>query len=427
MNRMKNYITIIFLSFIISNVHGQVTELSLSAAIEKALESNYGIIISKTDVTIAEINNDWANTGRYPSINFSASDANSYSLTDQSSNVRLSAGLGLNWTIFNGFKANITKAKLDQLEILAKGRSTVVIESTIQDIILTYYNILLQKEELKVLQKVMKLSEDRYEYEKARHELGGTVSYNVLQAKNLYLNDKSNYMNQEVTYNNSVRNLNFLLGTDPYAYWNLTEGFQPDTLSYNLSDLYEKMISNNSTLQNQYVNGVIQKKETELLKSNLYPSINFSTGIDNSYTMNSSSGNSSAVSPYGNISLSFSFFTGGVRKKAIEVAKINENISDIETSEMKHSLTNQLYNEYDIYNLRKNLLLVATESLEASEISLKIAEEKYKTGAINSFNYRDIQLNYLNTAQLQLQAIYNLVYSKTSLTRLTGGFMNKEN
>ena len=37
------------------------------------------------------------------------------------------------------------------------------------------------------------------------------------------------------------RNLNFLLGTDPYAYWNLTEGFNPDTLSYNLNDLYTKI------------------------------------------------------------------------------------------------------------------------------------------------------------------------------------------
>ena len=427
---MKKYLFIIISIFLFSNLNSQNTDLSLSKAIENALENNYGIVISKTKTTIAEINNNWGTAGRYPTIGFDASNANSYNLLDQTSSVRLAAGLGVNWTIFNGFKANITKDKLEQLETLAKGRSAVVIESTILEVIMGYYNILLQEERLKVLKKVMILSEDRFKYEQTRHELGGTVSYNVLQAKNLYLNDKSNYLNQEVIYKNTIRNLNFLLGQDPYAKWNFTEGFQPDTLSYKLSDLFDKMMSNNKTLQNQFANILLQKNETELQKSTLYPRLNLSTGIDNSHSIFGSAGNNStslsSVSPYGNISLSFNFYTGGVRKRAIEVAKINENIVNIETNEIKHSLTNQLYNEYDVYNLRKTLLLVATESLEAAEISLKIAEEKYKTGAINSFNYRDIQLNYLNTAFQQLQAIYNLVYSKTALTRLTGGFLNEE-
>lgn len=69
---------------------------------------------------------------------------------------------------------------------------------------------------------------------------------------------------------------------------------------------------------------------------------------------------------------------------------------------------------------------VSEQSLEAAEMNLQIADEKFKSGAINSFNYRDIQINYLNTALNRLQAMYNLIYSNTTLARLTGGFLQEQ-
>ena len=48
--------------------------LSLSGALERALASNYGLIISRADLEVARINNNWGNAGRYPTIGFDASD-----------------------------------------------------------------------------------------------------------------------------------------------------------------------------------------------------------------------------------------------------------------------------------------------------------------------------------------------------------------
>ncbi len=87
-----------------------------------------------------------------------------------------------------------------------------MVENTIQDVIMSYYNILLQKERLNVLQTLMKISKDRYEYEQTRYDIGGSVTSDVLLAKNIYLEDKASYLNQEVIVRNAVRNMNFLLG-----------------------------------------------------------------------------------------------------------------------------------------------------------------------------------------------------------------------
>jgi outer membrane protein TolC len=412
MNKINKYIIAVLIIVFSVKANAQENLLSLSNAIEKVLEKNYGIVISKSEVEIAKINNSWGTAGRLPTVDFDVSSTNNNDLLNNTSTNRISGGIGVNWTIFNGFKVNITKDKLEKLESLIKGRSAVVVESTIQDVIMSYYNILLQKEQLEVLKTVMQLSKDRFDYEQTRFEIGGSVTYNVLLVKNIYLNDKALYLNQEVIVRNTIRNFNFLVGEDSQQVWIFSEKFNSDTTEYVLGDLMDKMMANNQTLQNQYVNLLLQKNEIDIQRSNLYPRLSLSTGIDNSYSWIKSETQDTynkGLTPYGNLSLSYDIYSAGNRKRAINIAKINEEITQVETEEMKHSLTNQLFNEYDVYNLRKTLLNVANESLEAAEMNLQIAEEKYKTGAINSFNYRDIQLSYLRSAMSQLQSVYNLL------------------
>jgi len=431
MIKTKKYSIILLVLFTISfNVKGQDNTLSLSDALQKALENNYGIIISESETEIAEINNNWGTAGRYPNIGISATSSNNSDIINNSSTNRLYGGAALNWTLFDGFRVNTTKAKLEKLETLAKGRSAVVVENTIQNVVLGYYNVLLQKEQLLVLKRVMSLSRDRYDYEIMRRDLGNALTYNVLQAKNIYLEDSSAYLNQKVVVRNSIRNLNFVLGEEPFTTWDFNQSFNPDTTNYKLGDLVNKMLSNNQTLQNQYANLLLQQDEIKLKESALYPSVRLSTGVDNTWSRMNNKGISpttnEAVTPYGNLTLSYDLYTGGTRKRAIQVAKINEEITQVETEQMKHSLTNQLYNEYELYNARKTLLNVADENIEAAELNLEIANSKFKTGAINSFNYRDIQLIYVNAALQRIRAIYNLIESNTKLTRITGGFLNEE-
>lgn len=429
-----NRIGLLILAFFILGLHSraQDEDLSLPLALEKALENNYGIIISKSETEISTINNEWGTAGRYPTIDFSGGSYNSYDVNNSAnfSSNRLSAGLGLRWTIFDGFRVKVTKAKLDQLEGLAKGRLVVVIESTIQDVIMAYYLVLLQQEELIVLEDVMKLSKDRYDYEQSRYEIGSSASYNVLQAKNVYLNDKTLFMNQEMVVRNSVRNFNFLIGEEASRTWNFTEEFVPGSGEYKLSDLLDKMMASNQTLQNQYANLVLQQNEIKLKKSELYPSVNLSAGVNDNWTYISRDGmaptNSNSLNSYGNILLAYPIYTGGTRKRAIEVARINEEIATVEVDQMTHSLTNQLMNIYDFHEVRVALLDVAVESLEAAELNMTIAGEKFRTGAINSFNYRDIQLIYLTSALRRLDAIYDVIDSRTNLTRLIGGFIMEE-
>ncbi|MBN2348397.1 MAG: TolC family protein [Bacteroidales bacterium] len=429
--KFRIFYVIVFILLLNPLIQGQQDEdLPLSGAIEYALKNNYGIIISRGNSQIAGISNSWGNAGRYPSIGFDVSNRNSYDITDPNiTNNFVTAGLGLQWNLFNGFRVWITKEQLAQLENLAHGQSAVVIESTIDDIIMGYYLVLLQDKKLEVFEKVKTLSEDRYKYELARKELGGSLTYNVLLAKNVYLSDKANYLTQEVVYRNAFRNLNYLMGFESERFWNFTDPFEADSMEYVFGDLLEKMKSDNRTLKNQYINLLLKQSELNIKKSSLYPSLSLSAGIEDNWSRianpagNSSTGN--GVSAYGNLNLSYDIFAGGTKRRAVKIASINEELAQTEINQIIHNLTNQLYNEFDYYNVRRELLDVERESLQAAELNLQIAEEKYKSGVINSFNYRDIQLIYIQSALSELEAIYNLIGSHTALTRLTGGFITQ--
>lgn len=413
--------------FLVSGLFVQAQEpLALTDAIAKALENNYSIIIAKGDQQISEINNNWGTAGRYPYINLSLSDNNSYNIPagDNYTTNRFSGTASVSWTIFDGFSVRITKTRLEELENMSKNNTAIMVEGTIQSIILAYYDVLLQQEKLKTYEEVLSLSEDRFEHVESQKEYGAAVTYDVLQAKNAYLSDRAGYLLQEVAFKNSKRNLAYLMAEKEAVDYKLTETFEAIWTDYTLADLRGQMIENNKSLQNQYVNQRLLENGIAAAKSNYSPALNFNGGVTGTSTrnkmadMDASWGNSANL--YGNLTLSWNLFSGGNRNRAVQIAEIDKGIGEVMLEDMQHDLTNKLANLYEFYQVRKELLLVAKENLEAAKLNLQISQDKFNSGAINSFNFRDVQEIYLQAAQGELQAIYYFIDAQTSLLRLAG-------
>ena len=400
--------------------------LSLTDAISKALENNYGIIVAKGNQQITEIQNNWGTAGRYPYINLSAGDNNSYNILEGDDNVtnRITGGAALNWTLFDGFSVRISKTRLEELENFSRNNTTTLVEGTIQSVILAYYDVLLQKEKMATVEMVMELSNDRYELEQQRKEYGTSVTYDVLQAQNAYLEDRASYLLQEVAYKNSKRNLTYLMAEKENIDYELTEKFEPVLADYTLADLQAQMTENNKTLQSQYINMRILENEIAAAKSAYSPRLDFAGGVSGTTTrnkyVNADASWSKNASLYGNFTLSWNLFSGGNRKRAVQIAEIDRELADVEMDDIQHDLSNQIANLFEFYEVRKELLVLARENIEAAKLNLQISREKFESGAINSFNFRDVQQIYLNAAQGELQAIYYFIDAQTSLLRLAG-------
>lgn len=406
-------------------------ELSLSQAIEIGLEKNYSLKVVRQSEKIADLNNTWGNAGQYPKLEFNIRSNNKkdYNETDDYRQNIITPSIDLSWTLFDGFAVRIRKDKFNDLATLSKGNTIVAVESQIELIILAYYKALMEQERLEVSKSIKELSEDRYGNEKVASELGTKGSYELLLAKNAYLEDKSNYLTQTVNYNNTVRDLNFLLGVEESKQYVFTDAFMTNVSDFRLADLLDKMFANNNNLKNRYMQEAIQKRDIEMARSNYYPRISLSTGVQGSkYNQKFDVApkiDTKSHNVYANLSLNYLIFNGNANRRAVQIAKIEEEISKIQTADLKHSLTNTLAQNFELYELRKELFDLAEENKLATEVNMQLSKEKYEAGSINSFNYRDVQISYQNASLARLSAIFNLIQSKTTLVRMTGGILSE--
>lgn len=428
--RLKSIIGVLAFLVVSGFSHGQES-LSLKQAIEKAMQNNYQLQISDLNLEIAKNNNQWGTVGAYPGISAGATNVNRYddNSSGEYSTHSVAPYVSLSYVIFNGFSARINKAKLQELEYLSEGNARLIVENTLQAVVLAYYRVLLAQEQVSVFKELADLSRDRYDYELTKKELGNAVTFDVLQAKTAYLSDSSNYLLQQNNYRNAQRNLNQLMADEIGKSYALSGELSPSYKKYLLDDLEEKMLSNNSNLKNQFINQEIMKKSVQGERSALYPTFSLSSGADYANSRykfkNMSATTSDTYDYYANFTLSFNVFNGGSTRRAIQNAQIDEKIGALNMQELKNTLRRSLRNSFELYEVRKQLFDVAVENEQASKLNMSIAEDRFKSGAINSFNYRDIQLVYLNTALGKLEAAYNLIDAQTELMRITGNIVSE--
>ena len=430
---MKKILLIILITGGVINICAQ-QELSLSDAIKTGLKNNYDLEMMRNNEEIADINNTWGNTGAMPTIDFSMTGRENYNTnsTEDYRTQNLSPDINLNWLIFNGFSAKINKQRYEELEKQSQGNTAILIESTIQDIIIAYNNCLLQQELIEVFKELSDLSKDRYKRILDSKEIGAGTTYESLQAKTSWLEDQSNYLMQKNTFDNAVRTLNYIMAIDDDKHWEFISELNTETLDYSLEDLMNSLLKNNNTLKNQYIYQSLMAKATALAKSAYYPKLSLNTGVSNTNLSNYYTGTTPDVTQkytdtYVGLTLSWTIFNGGSRKRSVEIAKISEESAQVEVKQMEHSLKNQLLQLYNNYEVYKAVLTLAEEKEETAKLNMELSAEKLNNGSINSFNYRDIQIVYMNAAIARLQAINDVIQSNTDLLRITGGIIDEYN
>ena len=428
--------------------------LSLSDAIQLGLADNFGIRIEQQNVEIADNNTTWGAAGRWPTISLNVSQsnnlrdvqnaANPFQPTGPAISNGFGPGVSVNWVLFGGFRVLANYERLQKLLALSKGNARVVIENAVQGIITQYYLTQLERERLSVLEKVFLLSKDRYEYIGLKSELGSAVTFDVLQEQTNYFSDSSNFVTQEITYINARRNLNILLGQEVGQRYALTDSLEVTLNDYAIEDLYDRMIASNSNLRNQYLNLEIIQADTRLAKTELYPQLSLNLngtydlsrqdlsqaqfptnpngggGADRELVTNQTTSNYAA-----GLTLSYLLFDGGRVRRAIENSYTQQRIGQLQIDELTLTLRNDLAATYDLYNVRQKLLSISEQTVASAELNLRLAEERFRNATINSFDYRAIQINFLNAALNNLQAKYNLIESETELLRLTGGITSE--
>lgn len=415
-------------------------ELTAKEAVMRALENNFQMQIAEKEVEIAKKNNKWSEAGLFPTVELTA--GYNQSIVDNTNNPftftpgliyngQINPGINVNWNLFSGFAVKISKNQLSQLEAQSNGNSSLILENTAYDVLLAYYNALFQENQLENLKDVFELTKKQYNYEENKQQLGQSNQLAVAQMRNQLLSDSINIMQQEVVRDNGIRNLLLLMnvpeedltGKDfPRLADSLgvpLDGFDKETLT-------DEIASNNQNLKNQMINLELQKTNTEMQKSFLYPTIGVQLGASPSFgnfrTLNDDNLNASTqqISYFANVSLRYSLFDNWKNKRAVEVSKIQEEINEMNVKELEKQLFSNSYNLIDLYEIRNHLANVASENVAYAKQAYEMGMERYNLGSINSIDLLQLRNSYLEANLNHTNILHQRIQTYLELYKLTG-------
>lgn len=427
---MKNIIVIITLVFSTLSIKAQEV-LTLSDGIQRGVIQSYGLEIARGTTQIVTEQNTWATAGAYPTLNFTASGDINTNFT--ASNINAQGMLNSQWTIFNGFIIKNTKSLLDTNQKLTEGLEMLQVENTIKSIIGSYYFVLMTQRIVDLSKEVYNLSKSRYEQVEDAVKLGSKGAFELIQAETALLEDEKQLMKAKLNLQDATTGLNRVMSEpDPSKTWLLSDSLEIPSKSYDFALLEEKMFSNNISLKNQYINQRAREIEVQQAQGGRYPTISLNLGAGKTYTgiheqnlgMLNSDNN---LGVNARISLSYNIFNNGRVRRETSIANINKNIENVKSEEMKFLLRNSLFMINERYEIYHSIVDLSDRQLKVLKINLEMSTERYRTGAINSFNFRDVQLSYMYNALEQLQNIYELLLIDLEMLQITGGILNHNN
>jgi outer membrane protein len=406
---------------------------TLDSLINLALSNNYQIQILKNQETIAANNNTWGIAGRLPSIDIGAGVNSSFSSSKLSfsdgtervgsfaNNTNINASILANWTIFDGFRVQATKEKLNYLEQLGQEDVKFYIEQTVSDIVAAYFQLVYENQVLKNFQESLDISSLRMQIEAKRREVGAAKGIDYGLALVDYQLDSMRTLQQLNTIESIEVELNRVLNIDLENHFDLDSIFSLEILP-SKDSLLSGIKSNNKQLQLERLRELLAETDVRIAKADRYPRLNIFAGYE--YTQSFSElgfvESSRNLGPVFGINISYNLFNGGATKKNVANSALLVESANLSRADVNLSLDAAVLNLYKQYASLQNRMALATQNIQVMESIYASAEEQLRRGAINGLDFRTIQLNLLNSELSLIQLQFLLKAVEVNINRLSG-------
>lgn len=415
----------------------QSDNLSRMDAVAFALENNLGIQMAKHQVEISQIDNSWGAAGALPQLVVSASGSNS--LSDQTQNptsffrekfksqsVRVAGEF--NWMLFDGLGMFANKQSLDHLAELAEGQAALIVEQTVAGTIQAYNSVLVQKALLDVLSMAMEVSTERLDWVKSRSEMGSASVFDCLQFENALLADSLSWLQQKANVGESENALNRLMGIDAGRVWEFVSNLDEPADGRDFNRMQANVLANATAIQNALIARQIARTGVRQAESRISPTLLLSASQNDQgsrFSAGEETQDGRTKNFAANLTLRFNLFNGGATRRAIQRANIELEMAENRAQDEAREVSQILHDSWMRWNSARSSFLISIQIVKNGTQTLEIATQKLASGAINSIDFRDIQLQLINAKQQQVQSLYLWQFEDVELRRLSGEWIFK--
>jgi outer membrane protein TolC len=406
--------------------------LSSEDAISIALKYNYDILVARNSATTDSVNNTPGNAGMLPDVTISSTE--SYSTATKlyqkfsdgsivsSSNTQsnsLTANIGLSWTLFDGGKMFVTKRKLSEIQELGEIQFRDRVLQTVYDVILAYYDVVRQKQELASINEVITYNLDRVKISQTSFDAGLSPKTNLLQAKidlNVY---QENAINQQSIILAAKRSLNQLLGRNTDVQFEVLDSI-PISESLDNRVLSQKIDSSNTSILAYQKQIDVDKLSIKEMNSMLLPKIFFNTGYG-LFQSNSPDGNplvNRTIGPSIGGTVSIPIYQGGNAIRQIKVAKIQLQSDQYNLENVRLKVNQQLQNALTQFENQLNLLKIEKDNAILAKENLEISIQRLRYGQTTSLEVSLAENSFVDSLTRLINFEYNLKVAETKLKQL---------
>ena len=407
--------------------------LTPDQAVAIALENNYSIRIARNQAEMAANNVTYGNAGFLPGIDVSASQSNNIQnsrqefLTGQvneregarSNSINLNTAL--NWTLFDGLAMFINYDKLKEFEDMGELVARATIERTVARVLLSYYDLVRQKQRLQVIDKSIAISEERIRLAEEKFQLGAASRLDILQAQVDYSADRSDQLNSLEAFRTSKIMLNNLMAREIGVLFEVSDQIDPVSLP-EWNQLYETTMANNTYLMINLAGQRISSLELREIQARRYPRLN--VGLGYTFVQSESEAgfmakNRTSGINYG-VSVGWNVFNGLNLNRQIANARIMVETSEIEMMDFRSGLEADLTAIYLSMESKIQLVDFEEKNLEVASLNLEIAMERFRLGELSGLELREAQKNYLAAEGRLITARYQAKIVEVGLREISG-------
>lgn len=413
--------------------------LTLRSCLERGLENNYSILITRNNEQISKNNATAGNAGYLPTLDLSAgytgnldntrNSTDREGITTKESGIfdqTVNAGLKLNWTIFDGFNITTNYQRLKELEKQGETNTRISIEDLVANLTSEYYNFVQQKIRLKNFHYAVSLSKERLRIVEERYNIGNFSRLDLQQARVDFNADSAKYMKQQELLHTSRIRLNQLMANP-----DVDEMFLiPDSLidvneHLVFNELMERMMQTNASLIYAEQNKTLASLDLKAVNSRNYPylKLNSSYGYTfNKYEIGATDRRQNLGLNFG-LTLGFNIFDGNRRREKLN-ARIGIENARLERQELEQGLKADLYNLWQAYRNNIEMLKLERENIIAAKENHDIAMERYLLGNLSGIEMREAQKSLLDAEERILSAEYDTKLCEISLLQISGKILN---
>ncbi len=415
-------------------IKGRAQEiLTPEDAIRITLENNYDIRLAENSYESDQLGVSAGFAGMLPRVGLVLNDNNSTQSLDQTrtdgterslsnaKNNSLNYGVALDWTVFDGFGMFARHEQLQELEKLGGAELKKAILTNVSNVLITYYDVVQQQQQLAVLDSTLVISEQRVELAENRFIIGKASKLELLNAKVDLNTDQTLKLKQQESYNNTKIQLNELLARDSKTDFQVVDEIAVDKDLF-LPELEVLAKERNPELLAQIINKQIAELELKQVRAGRYPTIIASTGY-NFARSESSLGFTTSSSSHGwnyGFSVSLNVFDGFNQNRNEKIAKIAIDNNQLMIEQQKQALLSRLGTAFQTYQTNLGLIVLEHRNENIAKENLDITMEKYKIGTIPTIEFRTAQLNYINARLRHSEAVLQAKLSEITLKAISG-------